>query len=128
MKIHWTESYAKGALADYDNDGDLDLYITAVYQGDKGTLFENDGTGKFKDVGEATGTRTGHSYQIAWADYDNDGFQDLMVQGKLLRNPWQRERVAEGPTSGRQIQCHLYWRARNDYGKRQNADPRGVRR
>ncbi len=84
--IHWQESYAKGALGDFDNDGDLDLYITTVYSGNNGTLFENDGTGNFKDVGDATGTRGGNGYGIAWADYDNDGDLDLHVGGRLMRN------------------------------------------
>ncbi|MHC4175861.1 MAG: CRTAC1 family protein [Planctomycetota bacterium] len=84
--IHWQESYAKGALGDYDNDGDLDLYVTTVYSGDNGTLFRNDGTGRFTDVGDVTGTRGGNSYQVAWADYDNDGDLDLLAGGRLLRN------------------------------------------
>jgi len=84
--IHWQESYAKGALGDYDNDGDLDLYLTTVYSGDNGTLFRNDGSGRFTDVGDATGTRGGNSYQVAWADYDNDGDLDLLAGGRLLRN------------------------------------------
>ena len=84
--IHWQESYAKGALGDFDNDGDLDLYITTVYSGDNGTLFANDGTGRFTDVGDATGTRGCNSYQASWADYDNDGDLDLLAGGKLLRN------------------------------------------
>lgn len=84
--IYWQESYAKAALGDYDNDGDLDLYITTVYEGDNGTLFENDGTGRFKDVGIRTGTRGGNTYGVAWIDYDNDGDLDLHAGGRLLRN------------------------------------------
>ena len=84
--VHWQESYAKGALGDYDNDGDLDLYITTVYSGDNGTLFENDGTGRFTDVGDETGTRGGNGYGVAWADYDNDGDLDLLTGGRLMRN------------------------------------------
>ncbi len=84
--IHYQESYAKGALGDYDNDGDLDLYITTVYSGDNGTLFENDGAGHFTDVGEKSGTRGCNSYGLAWVDYDNDGDLDLHSGGKLLRN------------------------------------------
>ncbi|MCF7847960.1 MAG: CRTAC1 family protein [Kiritimatiellales bacterium] len=99
--IYWQESYAKGALGDYDNDGDLDLYITTVYKGDRGDLFENDGTGRFKAVGDARGVRTAGTYQVAWADYDNDGDLDLLVHGKLFqnqgnRNAWLKIRVRGG--------------------------------
>ena len=99
--IYWQESYAKGDLGDFDNDGDLDLYATTVYSGDRGDLFENDGTGKFKSIGDAKGLRTGASYQVAWADYDNDGDLDLLVAGRLFRNSgnsnsWLKVRVIGG--------------------------------
>lgn len=84
--IHWQESYAKGALGDYDNDGDLDLYISTVYPNDDGTLFENDGSGKFTDVGDKAGVRGNDGYGVAWVDYDNDGDLDLSTSGALLRN------------------------------------------
>lgn len=84
--IHYQESYAKGALGDYDNDGDLDLYISTVYPNDDGTLFENDGTGKFTDVGDKAGLRGSDGYGVAWVDYDNDGDLDLSTSGALLRN------------------------------------------
>ena len=104
--IHWQESYAKGALGDFDNDGDLDLYITTVYKGDNGTLFANDGTGRFQDVGKSTGTRGCNSYQVAWADYDNDGDLDLLAGGRLLRNrgsanAWVRVRIVGDAGSNR---------------------------
>jgi len=104
--IHRQESYAKGALGDFDNDRDLDLYITTVYKGDNGTLFANDGTGRFQDVGAATGARGGNSYQVAWVDYDNDGDLDLLAGGRLLRNrgngnAWVKVRVVGDAGSNR---------------------------
>jgi len=101
--IYWQESYAKGALGDVDNDGDLDLYLTTVYPRDKGDLFLNDGTGTFTAAGEKQGLRTPHSYHVAWADYDNDGDLDLMAAGKLYRNPGNDRRwlkVNAGPGGG----------------------------
>jgi hypothetical protein len=84
--IHYQESYAKGALGDYDNDGDLDIFITTVYAHNDGTLFENDGTGKFTDVGDKAGVRGNDGYGVAWVDYDNDGDLDLSTSGILMRN------------------------------------------
>lgn len=102
--IYWQESYAKSALGDYDNDGDLDLYVTTVYPRDKGDLFQNQGDGTFKAVGETLGLRTPHSYHVAWADIDNDGDLDLMASGKLWRNPgfgrsWLKIKVHGGAGS-----------------------------
>jgi hypothetical protein len=70
--------YGMGAAwADYDNDGHLDLYITAF---GNNALYRNLGDGTFKDV-TAT-ARVGDSRFSAgcsWADYDRDGDLDLYV-------------------------------------------------
>src|SRR5262249_55233251 len=72
------EMYGLGvAAADYDNDGNVDVYITAV-----GTnrLFRNVGGGKFKDVTAAAGVgHEGFSASAMWFDYDRDGQLDLFV-------------------------------------------------
>ena len=103
--IFYQESYAKGALGDFDNDGDLDLFITTVYDHNDGTLFENDGTGHFKDVGDEAGVRGNDGYGVAWVDYDNDGHLDLSTSGILMRNRgndhhWLKVRVVgDGPSN-----------------------------
>ena len=85
--IPWVESYATPAFADFDNDGDLDFFFTAVYTGDSGRLFRNDGNFVFTDVSSSYGFGTmSKSYQAAWADYDNDGYMDLLTQGALYHN------------------------------------------
>lgn len=64
--------------ADYDNDGDLDVYMCSDVDVNK--LFYNDGTGNFTEV--LTGSIVTDNYQseaAAWADYDNDGLVDLFV-------------------------------------------------
>ena len=70
--------YAMGvSVADYDNDGRPDVYITAL-EGDH--LFHNEGNGKFRDVTASAGIRNaGFGTSAAWLDYDRDGKADLFV-------------------------------------------------
>ncbi len=63
--------------ADYDNDGDLDLYVGSRIGADR--LFRNDGSGTFTDVTDAPLGSTVGCYGMAWADYDSDGDQDLYL-------------------------------------------------
>ena len=70
-----------GQWADYDNDGDLDLFLTD-YMGGANSLHRNDGGLMFTDVSEAAGvTNAIGAWAAAWGDFDNDGFLDLMVPG-----------------------------------------------
>ncbi len=65
------------AVADYDNDGLPDVYITAL-EGDR--LFHNEGHGHFRDVTAASGIRNANfGTSAAWFDYDRDGKADLVV-------------------------------------------------
>ena len=72
------EMYGKGvAVADFDNDGLPDIYITAL-EGDH--LFHNEGHGHFRDVTAASGIRNANfGTSAAWFDYDRDGKADLIV-------------------------------------------------
>jgi enediyne biosynthesis protein E4 len=66
------------AFADIDNDGDPDLYVTTVNQGN--VLFLNNGKGRFRDVTAKFGLEhTGHSSSPVFLDYDNDGWLDLFL-------------------------------------------------
>lgn len=92
-ELAWQESFASPALADYDNDGDLDLYFTTVYGTGSGgiknypVLYRNDGDWKFVNVTREAGlAKLGPTYQAAWADIDNDGDLDLCSNGRLFRN------------------------------------------
>ncbi|MBC8003718.1 MAG: CRTAC1 family protein [Opitutaceae bacterium] len=67
------------AVGDYDNDGRVDVFITAV-GGNR--LFHNEGGGKFRNVtGEAGVGGSGRDWSTSatWLDYDNDGRLDLFV-------------------------------------------------
>ena len=72
------ESYGLGcAVADYDNDGWEDIYITTL---GSNHLFRNLGNGKFADVTLKAGVADpGFSTSAVWFDYDNDGKLDLFV-------------------------------------------------
>lgn len=93
------------ALFDYDNDGDLDIFVTngSTFQELKqpevlipqiDALYRNDGDGSFSDVSETSGittlpTRVGRG--ATFGDYDNDGDIDIFVVNNhapptLLRN------------------------------------------
>ncbi len=84
------------ALGDIDNDGDLDMYLTAV-EGNRHFLYVNDGTGHFTDETSARGagieTKLEHfGTSAAFGDYDNDGLLDLHV------NEWGTGRFEQPPT------------------------------
>ena len=72
------EMYGLGcAVGDYDNDGNEDIYITAV---GSSHLFHNVGNGKFVDVTAKAGVASpGFATSAVWFDYDNDGKLDLFI-------------------------------------------------
>jgi hypothetical protein len=80
-----------GAFADYDNDGDLDLFIgnesLSPQVNAPNQLFRNEGDGTFVDVAQAAGVADwGFSKGVAWGDYDNDGLQDIYVSNRFSAN------------------------------------------
>jgi len=70
--------YGMGATAaDFDNDGDVDLYVTGLGGNE---LFRNRGDGTFEEISAAAGVRGGGwSTGAAWVDVDGDGWLDLAV-------------------------------------------------
>jgi hypothetical protein len=72
------EMYGLGcAVADYDNDGYPDIYVTCL---GGNHLFHNLGNGKFADVTAKAGVGgSAFSTSAVWFDYDNDGKLDLFV-------------------------------------------------
>jgi len=82
------ELYGLGvAAADFDNDGRIDLYVTAL---ESNHLFRNVGGGKFVDVTRAAGVADGgFSTSAAWVDFDRDGRLDLFVAHYVDWSPKQ---------------------------------------
>jgi hypothetical protein len=74
------------AWGDYDNDGDLDLFVAVGLNGND-LLYRNNGDGTFTKI--TTGslvTSGGSSRGCAWGDYDNDGYIDLFVSNERGQN------------------------------------------
>jgi hypothetical protein len=73
---------------DFDNDGDEDL-ITTVLSREGNPLFVNDGTGRFEDRSMASGigmaSRPYTGWGVAWIDFDNDGWLDLLAVNGLVK-------------------------------------------
>ena len=76
------------ALADYDGDGDLDWFVSSIWDPDGvpfgnwgvsgNRLYRNLGDGRFEDVSEAAGVRQGWwGWASCFADFDLDGVLDL---------------------------------------------------
>ncbi len=99
--------FTGAALADYDLDGDVDLFVCAydfwqagaeydaptpyydAVNGPANLLFRNEGQGTFAEVSEVAGledTNDRFSFAAAWGDYDNDGDPDLYVANDFGRN------------------------------------------
>ena len=98
---------ASVSVADVDQDGRADLYVTNSKRGTHNALYRNQGDGTFADVAPEMGVaalnrpETGTSMGSVWGDYDNDGDEDLFVykwgRSVLFRNDGEEgfERVTD---------------------------------
>ena len=79
-----------GSWADYDNDGDLDLYVgneTSPGFSAACQLFQNDGDGTFTDVAAKAGvTNDRFTKAVVWGDYNADRFPDIYVSNMGQKN------------------------------------------
>ncbi len=107
------------AAADYDQDGDLDVFVACYYQrttvarnevfarpipyydaenGAQDVLLRNDGGWRFTDAAKAAGiVENKFSYAPSWEDFDDDGDLDLYVANDFGANKlWRNDRTPEG--------------------------------
>ncbi|MCY4401317.1 MAG: CRTAC1 family protein [Candidatus Poribacteria bacterium] len=89
-----SESYGVGAtVGDYDNDGDLDLYVTNFGEDQ---LYENNGNGTFTDVTKLAGVgNLQWGTSCVFGDVDNDGDLDLYVANYAAYDPKEDTRCEE---------------------------------
>jgi hypothetical protein len=82
-----TKKGMNAEIADYDNDGWLDIYVTNItdeYMKECNMLWHNNGDGTFTDLSKETGTcATLWGWAAKFGDFDNDGWQDLFVVNGL---------------------------------------------
>jgi hypothetical protein len=84
------------AVADYDNDGWPDIFVTNV---GKNRLYHNNHDGTFTDVAEKAGVALGNwSASATWGDYDGDGHLDLFVAG-YIHWDWNNLPAATGASN-----------------------------
>ncbi len=70
------DSYG-GNWADYDNDGDMDLFVTAS---PSCKLYQNQGDGSFSEITDQPMTSTeSYAATSVWGDFDNDGDLDMVL-------------------------------------------------
>ena len=98
------DSYAMGvAVADYDNDGYPDLYVTGFGHN---TLYHNNGNGTFTDVTRKAGVAaSGWSSGALFVDYDRDGRLDLFV-ARYLDWDFSKNLPCGAPERGQPAYCH----------------------
>lgn len=93
--VNHTDQAQQILWADYDNDGDADLFVS--HSNAPNRLYQNTGGFQFTDVTAASGIQRNNlpTYGATWGDYDRDGWLDLYYV--------DRPNVLTGPTS-----AHLY--------------------
>ena len=91
-----------GAAADFDNDGDRDLFVAGV---GRNFLYRNRGDGTFEDATGKAGLGSGKGWAVSagWFDYDSDGNLDLFVVNYV---DWKPGADPPCKTGGARTYCH----------------------
>jgi hypothetical protein len=97
--------FGMGACAaDYDNDGQVDLYVTSF---GPNVLYRNAGSGRFVDVTPTAGVGTPlWSASCAFGDIDNDGDADLYVTHYVDFDPVDNHKFCGDEAEGGRVYCH----------------------
>ena len=74
------------SAADYDSDGDIDLYLTSIGS-TPNLLLRNNGLGQFEIIDSEVSINL-NSSAVIWADFNGDGLLDLFVRGDCYGNPF----------------------------------------
>ncbi len=81
--ITYDECHSEPLWGDFDNDGDLDLFITSVYEKERSYLYQNmlyeTGEPRFQDITYLSGARVLNGWGTAALDFDRDGDLDIAI-------------------------------------------------
>ena len=101
---------ASVTVSDFDRDGWQDFYVTNSGEGSLNRLYRNNGNNTFTDVAQTVGLadvnrrETGVSMGSVWGDFDNDGWEDLLLyrygRPELFRNHDGRSFTPVGERAG----------------------------
>ncbi len=99
---------------DYDNDGDMDLFIAKCRGGNvtlsKDELFRNDGNGVFTNVSDvANMAEESQAWSSAWGDFDNDGYMDALIGANSFSSGGHKLRKNNGDGTFTDITAGSGW-------------------
>ena len=90
--LRFQETHSIPSLGDFDNDGVLDLVISAIYDGRPTDFYWGNGDGTFRLDAWRSGIDVRNGWGQALADFDRDGRLDIATAYGLYQN--QRENAA----------------------------------
>jgi hypothetical protein len=106
--LRYQETHSVPALSDFDNNGNLDLVITAVYDGRPTDFYWGNGDGTFRLDAYHAGITTENGWGVATADVNNDGLADIFADDLFInrlaperRGHWLQVRAVGNAGSNR---------------------------